>query len=310
LTKPAANPLAILLLLVGVLCCSTSAIIIRESHLHPAELAAYRLLGSALILSPIYFLQLRKHRQQYHFRHLRITLLPALTLALHIISWNQGAQSTRLANATLIVNMVPIAVPFLLFLIARERIARREVWGTIIALSGAALLASSDFGIDRRSLLGDITCFVSMILFSYYLVQGRLNRDVPSLWLYLVPLYAVAGVICFVIALFVAHPLGPHPARGYLMALAAVILPATIGHSILNYSMQRLSGQVVSVCNLFQFLFAGILGFLLFHDIPRPAVYIAGALVVAGAVIVIRSAATTPQGRRDLELEVAEPQAA
>lgn len=285
---------AILLLLFGVLCCATSVLMIKASGLHPAVLSAYRLLGAALLLSPLYLAEARKHRGEYLPRHLRATVLPALTLALHFISWAQGAQMTRAANASLIVNMVPVVVPFLLFLALREKVSRLEVVGTAIALCGVLWLALDDVEVSRR-LWGDVVCFGSMLLFSVYLVQGRLNRDVPSIWLYLVPLYAIAGVICLLVSLVVADPLSPHPARALWCALGLAVVPTILGHSILNLSMQRLSGPIVGVCNLFQFLFAGLLAHLFFREAPSPAFYGAGALVVSGAVIVIRAASPSPK---------------
>ncbi len=297
---------SILLLIFGVFCCATSVLMIKASGLHPAVLSAYRLLGAALLLSPLYVAAARKHRAEYSVRDLRRTLLPALTLALHFISWAQGAQWTRAANATLLVNLSPVAVPFLLFLTMREKVTRAEILGTACALGGVAWLASSDFGLDRRYLLGDVTCFGSMLLFSYYLVLGRVNRAVPNLWLYLVPVYAIAGALCLLVALIVADPFGPHPPRAYLMALGLAVIPTILGHSILNHSMQRLSGPVVGVCNLFQFLFAGALAFVLFREAPRPAFYGAGILVVAGAVIVIRGVAAAAAGKRELEEAVTE----
>ncbi|RYX86699.1 DMT family transporter [bacterium] len=280
---------SIFLLLVGVLCCSTSVLFIKASGLHPAVLASYRLLAAALLLSPVYFAQVKKHRASYSVRHLKMTLLPALTLALHFISWAQGAQLTRAANASLIGNMNAVVIPFLLFFLMRERVSPREIVGTLIALVGVLWLASSDLGVTSTGLWGDIVCFGSMLLFSFYLVQGRLNRDIPNIWLYLVPLYAFAGLICLVVATFVAEPFAPHPPRALACALGLTLMPTIIGHSILNMSIQRLNGQIVSVCNLFQFLFAGALAFLLFHEAPHPAFYGAGLLVVTGAVLVIYS---------------------
>ena len=284
--------LAIPLLLFGVFCCATSVLMIKASGLHPAVLSAYRLLGAALLLSPLYVLEARKHRGKYLPRHVRATVLPALTLALHFISWAEGAQMTRAANASLIVNMVPVVVPFLLFLILREKVSRLEVVGTIVALCGVLWLAADDVHVSQR-LWGDVVCFGSMLLFSVYLVQGRLNRDVPSIWLYLVPLYAIAGIICLLVSLVVADPLGPHSARAYWCALGLAVVPTILGHSILNLSMQRLSGPVVGVCNLFQFLFAGVLAYAFFREEPSPAFYGAGLLVVGGAVIVIRASAAS-----------------
>jgi drug/metabolite transporter (DMT)-like permease len=293
--------LAILLLLGGVLCCSTSVLFLKASAFHPSEVAAFRLLLASVLLSPLFFLNLKKYRDEFAPRDVRLSVLPAITLALHFISWAQGAKMTHAANATLIVNMVPVVVPLLLFLTEREIITSREMVGTVISLAGVGWIASADFSVDRQSLLGDIVCFGSMLLFSYYLVQGRVSRKIPSIWLYVVPLYAFAGLVCFVVALFMAHPLTLHPPRDYLVVLGLAFVPTILGHSILNLSMKKLSGQIVSVCNLMQFLFAGILAYLLFGEAPRPTFYPAGALVVAGAVIVILAVAATAKGKIELK---------
>jgi drug/metabolite transporter (DMT)-like permease len=292
----------ILLLLVGVFCCATSVLMIKASELHPAVLSSYRLLLAALLLSPLYVRNVKKYHSEYSARDLRLTLLPGLTLALHFITWAQGAQWTHAANASLIVNMVPVVMPFLLFFTMGEVITKEEVIGTLVSLAGVVWLASSDFWVSRQSLMGDLTCFGSMLLFSYYLALGRINRNVPNIWLYLVPLYAVAGIICFLVALFVADPLGPHPSRDYLLSLGLAVIPTIIGHSILNNAMQRLSGQIVSVFNLFQFLFAGALAYFIFREVPSPTFYGAGALVVGGAIIVIRAVTSTSKGERELEM--------
>jgi drug/metabolite transporter (DMT)-like permease len=290
-----------LLLLVGVFCCATSVLMIKASQLHPVLLSAYRLILSAALLSPLYVINRRKYRSQFAGQDVRLALLPAALLAFHFITWTQGAQWTHAANATLIVCMVPVVMPFLLFFTIGEKITKLEIVGTVMALSGAVWLTASDFWMSRQTLMGDITCFVSMLFFSFYLVQARANRDLPSIWLYVVPLYAVAGLICFLIALFVVRPLTMPPPREYPIILGLAVVPTIFGHSILNHAMRHLRGQTVSVVNLFQFIFAGVLAYFLYDELPRPVFYAAGTLVVAGAIIVIHAMASTPEGEREAE---------
>jgi drug/metabolite transporter (DMT)-like permease len=281
----------------GVFCSSTAALMIKASHLHPAVLASYRLLFATVLLSPLYFSLLHKHRASFSIRDLRLVLLPGVTLALHIITWAQGAKLADSASASLIVNMVPIVMPFLLFFMDGEVITGKEVIGTLVSLSGMVLLAAANFGVDRQNFLGNIICFGSMFFLSFYLAQGRVSRHFPSIWLYLVPLYAIAGMICLVVAAFVANPFEVQPTREYILVLGIALVPTMLGHSIMNYSMKHLRGQVVSVLNLGQFVFAGILAYILFHEAPRPVFYGACALVVGGAIIVIRAMASVSESK-------------
>jgi drug/metabolite transporter (DMT)-like permease len=289
---------SILLLLAGVFCCATSVLMIKASQLHPVLLSACRLLLSAALLSPLYAYNLRKYRGEFAGRSFRLTLLPAVLLAFHFITWTQGAQWTHAANATLIVCMVPVVMPFLLFFTIGEKITMAEVVGTAMALGGAVWLTASDFWVSRQTLMGDITCFISMLFFAFYLVQARANRDLPSIWLYVVPLYAAAGVICLFMAFFVVRPMTLPAPREFLIIVGLALVPTILGHSILNHAMRHLRGQTVSVVNLFQFIFAGALAYFLFGEVPRPVFYAAGALVVAGAIIVIHAMASTAEGER------------
>jgi drug/metabolite transporter (DMT)-like permease len=44
-------------------------------------------------------------------------------------------------------------------------------------------------------------CLVSMLLFALYLALGRRNRDFPSVWLYVIPVYGQAAAVCLLVAL-------------------------------------------------------------------------------------------------------------
>ena len=190
-----------LLLFLGVLACSTSAVLIRMSTTAPLVLSALRLTIAVLFLAPVFLSELRRHPGAFTRSHLRRTHLPALVLALHLISWTVGARMTAVVQASLIVNLVPIAVPFFLFWIARERINRAEVAGTLIAVLGLVALTVRDAVVGGGTPAGNAVCFASMLLFALYLALGRRNRDFPSLWLYVIPVYAQAALLCLACAL-------------------------------------------------------------------------------------------------------------
>lgn len=278
-----------LLLVLGVFACSTSVIFIRSSGVEASLLAAYRLLLAALFLSPFFLRAHRAHPGALTMRRLARSVWPGALLAVHFISWNLGARMTAAANATLIVNLVPVAMPVLLFLVVQERINRREALGTVVALTGVAVLGVADFRLGPEYLLGDLVCFASMVLFAWYLVMARKNADIPDLWLYLVPLYAVAGVICLGVgAVRNGGDIWVAEAGEWIWFLALALVPTITGHSILNHCMKHLRGQIVSLMNLAQFIFAGLLAALIFVEFPAPAFYPASLLVVTGALFVIR----------------------
>ncbi len=285
--------LQILFLILGVFACSTAAIFIRLSSVHPVMLSALRLFVAAVVLTPLFLRDRRRHRARYTRKDLFDTIIPGLLLGIHFISWIAGIKMATVANGSLIVNLVPIAMPFFLYFLIREKLTGREWLATGIALGGTALLVACDFNLDRQYFIGDIICFVSMLFFCLYLAFSRKYRHVSSLWLYVVPLYYIAGVFCLVCAIVwgLVRDADALPqlysGKDWLWAVFLGIIPTVIGHSILNHSMKKLRGQVVSIINMGQFVFAGTMAFLIFNEVPHWSLYAASVMLVVAALIVV-----------------------
>lgn len=109
---------------------------IKASATHPSVLSAVRLTLAGALLTPLFLREHRRHRATLPAGWLRRTTPPALVLAVHFISWAYGARMTLTAQASLIVNLAPVALPFFLWWLMDERINRREVAGTALALTG------------------------------------------------------------------------------------------------------------------------------------------------------------------------------
>lgn len=276
------------LLFVGVFACSTAVIFIKASAVDPVLLSSFRLLGATVLLFPLFERARRRHAAHFGLRELRRAIVPGLVLAAHFVSWVVGARMTLAANASLIVNMVPLAMPFLLFFVAGERIARLELVATVLGLSGILVLSAGDLA--SGDLAGDLVCFVSMVLFALYLALGRRNRDIPSIWLYVVPLYAIAGLACLAAGAGRLGTVAAFPAKEWLLLAALAVVPTIFGHSLLNGAMKHFRGNVVSVCNVGQFVFAGVLAWMVFGELPKAAFWPAALLVVLAAIIALRGA--------------------
>lgn len=279
-------------LLVGVFALSTAVIFIKASELDPLLLSSARLLLATLVLSPWFVRAYRRHRATFGPAGLRRAVVPGVVLALHFISWVVGARATLAMNASLIVNMAPLVMPFLLRLLADERVRGVEVTGSLLGLAGLGVLAGGDLGAGHAE--GDLFCFGSMLLAALYMALGRRNRDIPSLFLYVTPLYAVAGLTCLVAGLGRVGALSRLSWREVGLVVALALVPTVVGHSLMNRAMKHFRGVVVSVTNLGQFVFAGMNAWLFFGELPKASFWPAAALVVAGASLALGGGRSAP----------------
>ena len=276
-------------LILGIFACSTSVIFIKSTEVNPAYLGALRLFIGAILLSPVFIRELRRHRD-LDLRDMMKTSLPAgVFLALHFITWNEGARRTLAAHATLIVNMVPLALPMLLWITHRERVNRGEVAATVLSMLGIAWLGVHDYRFSKDYWVGDLVCFASMVLFACYLALGRRNRGVRSIFLYVVPVYLIAGSVCLAVSLFDWESVRHTRPWDYGMAFCLALVPTVVGHTLLNFSMRHLRGQVVGIMNVGQFVFAGILAYFLYQEAPEPTFFWVCVCVIASCALVILS---------------------
>lgn len=283
------------LLLIGIFSCSTSVIFIKLSSTDPVALSSYRLLLAAACMAPIALRKWNRLSSKPGLRRLlKQTLPPAVLLAIHFVSWIAGARMTPAANASLLVNMVPVVMPFFLFAALRERLTPPERRGTALAMSGILFLGVADFNLSPEYALGDAVCFLSMLFYANYLLFARIHKEIPSIYLYVVPVYAIAGFLCLTVALLMewARPetviwLGPDLSTEAVAIVGLALVPTVLGHSIINNALKSIGGQTVVILNLTQFIFAGFMALLIFGEKPHLSFLLASSLIMAGAILVI-----------------------
>ncbi len=71
---------------------------------------------------------------------------------------------------------VPVLnTPMAAYLLIGEVLTGAEAAGTVLALAGVVFLGISDYNAGRETFLGDVLCFISMVLFAGYLIAGKRN---------------------------------------------------------------------------------------------------------------------------------------
>lgn len=273
-------------LVLAIVATSVSGFLVRESDLNPVMLASYRMLIAAIFLMPIFLRLLRKHPEISLTKLIWGVAPPALLLAAELTVWNTAVEQTRLANAALLINMMPLAMPAVLWFLYRERINRREVIATVIAVAGLVLLVSSDLVVSPSFLVGDGLALLAMVMLTIYLSMSRRLAHLPSIWLYVVPMYTFGGLVLLAIGLATADQYTPATTDAWLAVLGLGLLPTVVGHSMLNWCMQRMRGQIVALVNMLHPVFAGVIGFVAFSESPT-ALFVVAGLILSFAVLIV-----------------------
>jgi drug/metabolite transporter (DMT)-like permease len=282
--------LIIFIMMLGMVAAGSAVIFVKLGSLNPVILASYRLLLSSILLFPWFLNDLRANKESFRLKQIVPSLLPGVFLALHFVLWITGARLIPGAHASLITTMSLVFMPFFMFFMIKEKITKWEILGSLAAITGASFLTFKDSRYAMEYLRGDLLCFLSMIFITVYLALARRHRNNTRLWFYMVPLYATGGLVCLLIGLASGASLIPRSPGDWQSIVGLALICTVGGHSINNFGMRKLRGQLVSLLNLTQILFSSLLSYLIFNEIPPAYFYPAALLILTGPLIVILSA--------------------
>jgi drug/metabolite transporter (DMT)-like permease len=282
----------------AVLGVSLSGPLVRISHAHPLVIASWRLAFSLVIIGVALAItgQWRQWRR-LTASELAIALGAGALLALHFWSWNTAVGLTSVAASVVLVNTQPVVVALLSAIWLREVPTRRQWIGIAIAMLGALIVASPDFAADRtthavhpRALLGDLLSLFGAATAAVYFVVGRRLRVTLDLWAYVGLVYGACLVVLLLLVAFSGAPLAPQPPREFAIFVALALGPMLLGHTGMNWALKHAPAYVVNITLLGEPIGATIIAAMLpgIREIPGPATFVGGAVVLAGVLLTAR----------------------
>ena len=271
-------------IVVGIVGISLSAIFVRYSIAPSAVLAAWRLLWSVILMTPVVLgsAQVRKELAAADKKSALFSALSGLFLAAHFILWFDALKKTSVASAATLVctEVIWVSLGFCLFL--KGRIGKKAALAIGITLFGSVLIALADSGAGEGHLEGDLLAVLAAVCSAVYMLFGRTAQKKLSTTVYTYLVYGSCALILVLLCLMQGTSLlvsGANPVIvGFLLALFSTIL----GHTIFSWALKFYSPSFVSACKLLEPVGAGILAVFLFGEIPAPVALLGAALILFG----------------------------
>ncbi|TGD43995.1 DMT family transporter [Pseudotabrizicola sediminis] len=167
--------------------------------------------------------------------------------------------------------------PFLL----GERVARRTWLAVGVGFVGVLILLAPSLQISG---LGAIFALLGTAAFAAIMVLGRSLRETADRDLVLFQL-AAAGLAGLAFAPFDWQPIRSGGDLALLFLLGVV---ATAAHMLVTRALKLADASVVAPLQYSLLVWGVVFGFLVFGDVPAPAMLIGALLIVASGLIVLR----------------------
>jgi len=196
-----------------------------------------------------------------------LSVLAGFALAGHFGTWVPSAKLTSVATATALVATQPVWAA----LIARLRgipVPSATWLGVGLAVVGAALATGADVSVSARAVAGDMLALVGGAAGAIYTTFGERARVTTSTLAYTTVCYTVCAAVLCVVCLVGGASLHGYPPQAWLAIAALTAGPQLLGHSLLNYTLRRISATTISVLLLLEVPGSALLGWALVGQVP------------------------------------------
>lgn len=262
--EPKVNPY--LVLAIGVISVSTSAILVKVSSAPSGVIAFYRLFFSVLIMLPIFLLKYVTELRNITGRDWIFSVVAGVFLAFHFILWFESLNYTSVASSTVLVTLQPLFAFVGTYIFFKEKFSLRAILCGILAIAGSVIISWGDFRISGSALLGDILALIACALITAYLMFGQTVRKRVSLITYTFVVYSISTITLFAYVLILKQPFAPYPMSDWVYFVLLALIPTLLGHTLFNWSIKWLSTSTISMAILLEPVGATILAYFLLGE--------------------------------------------
>jgi drug/metabolite transporter (DMT)-like permease len=264
-------------------------VFVRKSGWNGVVFAFQRLWMAALLYTAVSLL--RGARPTLHT--LRVSAPGGLWFAFNVCTFFLAVNNTTIANASVIGALQPIALMVVSYRLFGERVRAGDLWLTLVAIAGVALVVFSHGTTSGGGRLGDLSAFVSMLGYAAYYVSSKQARTSLATLEYQTALTIVAALAVGLAVLVSRQDLSAPKPSAWFWAAMMVALPGT-GHLLTNFAHAHVRISVLGAITLLSPVGAVTVAWLVFGE-SLNGLQILGMIVVLAALaaIVAASARTT-----------------
>jgi S-adenosylmethionine uptake transporter len=218
----------------------------------------------------------------------RLHALRSALLLVSLVGYFHALTVLPLAMTVAISYLAPIFVSLLAIPMLHERPSRGIWLALALGLTGVGVtlwpeLRSAAGEASRERLLGIASVAISALAFSGVLVLARRQSQHDALWTILLIQNVLPLLLLTAPAALSWKPLQPSDLP--LIALAGAC--ATVGLLSLTHAFTRLEASRVAPIEYTSFVWAGVLGYLVFGEVPSASTWLSAALIVCGCLLLL-----------------------
>lgn len=276
----------IIMILVGILGISLSSILVRYSSAPSALTAAWRLIWTVLLMTPVVLgkAAVRKEMKALNQKTVLLSAVSGLFLAIHFAVWFESLRHTSVASSTTIVctEVIWVSLGYCRFL--RGNLSLKAGIAIAVTLGGSIVIALADSSAGQTQLYGDILALAAAVAVAVYTLLGRIVRGTTSTTVYTYIVYSACAAVLVVVCLVKDFGFFSYGISSILVGFLLAVFSTILGHSIFSWCLKYFSPSFVSASKLCEPVAAAAMAAVLFGERMSLLQILGGCLILGGVL--------------------------
>lgn len=271
-----------IMIITGIIGISVSSILVRYSQAPASVTAAWRLIWTVILMTPVVFGKktIRRELLTVGSKTLMQSGLSGIFLALHFLLWFESLNHTSVASSTTIVctEVIWVALGYCVFL--KGKLSVRAVCAIGVTFCGSAAIALADSGGSGMHLYGDLLALAAAVAVAVYTLIGGIVRQKASTSVYTYLVYSACMITLLVVCFGQGVNCLVYGLQPVIIGLMLALFSTILGHSIFSWCLKYFSPSFVSASKLCEPVAAALMAAVLFAEMP-------GLLQLLGCVLIL-----------------------
>lgn len=280
--KPVSTAAAFAVASVGIACFSVMDAVMKQLSLALGTYNAlfWRFLALFLIAAAAFFLLrgARPSQAALRLHFIRGTMTAAMAM---LFFW--GLARVPLAQGVALSFVAPLIALYLATLLLKERIERRAIFASLLGFAGVLVILAGQMEADlgAEAFKGSISILLSACLYAWNIILMRQQAQVaePVEIAFFMSLFT--GICFLAFAPFLATP----PPVALVPEIIAAAGLAFVSLLMLSWAYARAQAQHLAPVEYTAFIWASVLGLLIFDEAVRPWTFLGAAMIVIACLL-------------------------
>ncbi|OQW75933.1 MAG: EamA family transporter [Proteobacteria bacterium ST_bin14] len=225
---------------------------------------------------------------------LRLHLMRGATAGFSVLLFFWGLVRVPMAQGVALTFLAPLIALYFAAAFLGESIRRAAIWGSVVASLGVLVIAAGEVQAQASTdyVLGSAAIFAASIFYAYSLILLRQQAQLAD------PLEVAlfTSIVLSGLLLVGAPWLAGMPLVAQLPAIGCAAVLGSVSAMALAWAYGRAEAQVLAPVEYTAFVWAAILGYLVFGEHVSAYTLVGTMLIIGGCVLAIRGkAAPAPQ---------------